>query len=46
MMLFGKDFVRSLALGFVLGSAAMAIAVGSDTARAAPVTSPVAVIGS
>lgn len=37
MKLFGKDLVRSLALGFVLGSAMMALTIGVDTARAAPV---------
>ncbi|WP_421851275.1 hypothetical protein [Novosphingobium sp.] len=46
MMLFGKDFVRSLVLGFAVGSAAMAITFSADTARAAPVAAPIAVIGS
>ncbi|MBX9884833.1 MAG: hypothetical protein K2X68_07650 [Novosphingobium sp.] len=39
MMLFGKDFVRSLALGFALGSAAMVATFGVQPAQAA---SPVA----
>ena len=36
MTLFGKDLVRSLVLGFALGSAVMAMTFGADTARAAP----------
>ncbi len=35
MTLFGKDFVRSLVLGFVLGSAAMVFAFGVQPAQAA-----------
>ena len=38
MTLFGKDLVRSLVLGFALGSAAMAMTFGADTAKAAPFT--------
>ncbi|MFM9935128.1 MAG: hypothetical protein ACKVOL_02890 [Novosphingobium sp.] len=36
MKLFGKDLVRSLALGFALGSAAMVLTFGGETAHAAP----------
>jgi hypothetical protein len=35
MTLFGKDFVRSLALGFALGSAAMVVTFGVQPAQAA-----------
>ena len=35
MTLFGKDFVRSLALGFALGAAVMAITFGAEQAQAA-----------
>jgi len=35
MTLFGKDFVRSLVLGFALGSAAMVATFGGETAQAA-----------
>lgn len=35
MKLFGKDLVRSLVLGFVLGSAAMAFTFGVQPAQAA-----------
>lgn len=35
MTLFGKDFVRSLVLGFALGSAVMAITFAADQAEAA-----------
>ena len=35
MTLFGKDLVRSLVLGFVLGSAAMAFTYGAQSAQAA-----------
>jgi hypothetical protein len=35
MTLFGKDFVRSLALGFALGSAIMALGFGLQPAQAA-----------
>lgn len=34
MTLFGKDFVRSLVLGFALGSAAMAFTFGVQPAQA------------
>ncbi len=37
MTLFGKDLIRSLVLGFALGSAAMALTFGADTAHAASV---------
>jgi hypothetical protein len=36
MTLFSKDLVRSLVLGFVLGSAAMVFVSGADPAHAAP----------
>jgi hypothetical protein len=36
MKLFGKDFVRSLMLGFALGTAAMVTTFGAGAARAAP----------
>lgn len=40
MMLFGKDFVRSLVLGFALGSAVMVATFGVQPAQAAtPVAS-------
>jgi len=35
MTLFGKDFVRSLVLGFALGSAVMAMTFVGDQAQAA-----------
>lgn len=35
MTLFGKDLVRSLVLGFVLGSVAMAVTFGAEPAQAA-----------
>jgi hypothetical protein len=35
MTFFGSDLVRSLLLGFMLGSAAMVITLGADDARAA-----------
>jgi hypothetical protein len=35
MMLFGKDLVRSLVLGFALGSAAMVFTFGVQPAQAA-----------
>lgn len=35
MALFNKDFVRSLVLGFVLGSAAMVFVSGAEPAHAA-----------
>jgi len=35
MMLFGKDLVRSLVLGFALGSAAMMFTFGVQPAQAA-----------
>lgn len=34
MTLFGKDFIRSLVLGFALGSAAMAFNFGIEPAHA------------
>ncbi|WP_156424761.1 hypothetical protein [Novosphingobium fuchskuhlense] len=40
MTLFGKDLVRSLALGFVLGSAAMALTYGVQPAQAASASVP------
>jgi hypothetical protein len=40
MTLFGKDFVRSLVLGFALGSAVMASTFGAEQAQAA--TAPTA----
>jgi hypothetical protein len=36
MKLFGKDLVRSLVLGFALGTAAMVTTFGAGAARAAP----------
>lgn len=44
MTLFGKDFVRSLVLGFVLGSAAMAFAYGVEPAQAATPVASAAVL--
>ncbi len=35
MTLFGKDFVRSLVLGFALGSAVMVVTFGAQPAQAA-----------
>lgn len=34
MTLFGKDFVRSLVLGFALGTAVMAFSFGTQSAQA------------
>lgn len=43
MTLFGKDFVRSLALGFALGTVAMAFTFGVQPAQASTPVSTVQV---